>query len=151
LVATNDAHALEPLQQPARASPKRLERELAGLRPRPEFPLDAGVIDPKPSVHEEAYSHKREKGGCKPSLSGADEDEGAEQQRNADVVGIALLQAERTRPIAADMLEPERRQDDRHCRQERSGAPSVGWISLGNGQRRWHDSHEIAKGNEPTE
>ena len=112
LVAARDVDRLQLLEQVARSA--EVGRAAAGVRSRPPLPLDAGVIAGEPGVPQH---QPRDHGQRRQQDPAAAADRFAEQdhhrQRDAEIVGIALFQAERARPITEAILEIQRAQDGR--------------------------------------
>ena len=92
----------------------------AGAGPRPEAPFDAGMVDAEPRAHEEDHGEHREqqRRGRRAVRRPAAQDSGERRQRQADIIGPALQQAELAwlqaedelrEPGAADAREPRGR------------------------------------------
>lgn len=114
------------LQDTARACRRGIEIKLAGVGAGPKLPFDTGVIDAKAGIDEEAGGdNRKQKPGPSP-LPRSHQHQGTEQHRNACVVSITLLKAERAGPVATDILKPQRSQNDGNSRDEDRGPPSIG-------------------------
>src|SRR5260370_3532926 len=104
IVAAHHIERFELVQKPARRA-EIAERARAFLRTRPPFPFDAGMIDAEPGVPEHAErdgDERREQHLAR----GADviADEHHERERDREVIGVALLEAERARLQAEAIL-----------------------------------------------
>ena len=99
---------------PAAARCRRCDDHAAIGRAGPPAPFDAGVVD----AEIEAVGHQQPPSSSRPRVTSAgsrasDARNAQRHQRRADIVGHALLVAELARDVAADVLEAERRADDR--------------------------------------
>jgi hypothetical protein len=111
IVAAHHIERLELVAEPARRT-EIAERARAFLRAGPPFPFDAGMIDAEPGVPEHAERDGDER--CEQHLArGADliADEHHERERDREVIGVALLEAERTRLQAETVLQDQGAQD----------------------------------------
>src|SRR5262249_26758354 len=125
LVAAHHADRLQPFQEAARGG-KIIERTRAFLRARPPLPFDAGMIDAEAGVVEHAERDRDERGE-EHLARGADviAEQHHHRERNREVIGIALLEAERTWLEAEGVLEEPgaengRGAGNRDCNRHRS-------------------------------
>ena len=90
-----------------------LQLEGAGAfgRPGPPFPLDAGVIDADCHVGEEGERDEEQEDAGDAGRLAPREQNGGGAGRDGEIIGVALLEAERAWRIAAEMLEGERGED----------------------------------------
>jgi hypothetical protein len=84
------------------------------------------VIDAEPGVGEERRGHEEEHRRGGPWPAGGQQHQRQEQRGDARVIGVALLEAQRTRGQAADVLEAQRCQDHGDGCQQRQRAHPVG-------------------------
>src|SRR5215469_11079697 len=113
LIAAHHVESLELAQQPARRA-EITERARAFLRACPPFPFDAGMIDAEAGVPEHAQRDGDERGE-QHLARGADviADEHHDRERDREVIGVALLEAERAWLQAEPVLQDQGAQDGR--------------------------------------
>src|SRR5262245_7236535 len=111
IVAAHHIERLELVAEPARRA-EIAERSRAFPRTRPPFPFDAGMIDAEACVPEHAERDGDERGE-QHLARGADviADEHHERERDREVIGVALLEAERARLQAEAVLQDQGAQD----------------------------------------
>ena len=120
LVAAHHRDRLELLEKSAGGA-KAFELARAFLRARPPFPFDAGMIDAEPRVPEHAQRDGDERGDQHLAL-GADvvAEHHHDRERDREIIGVALLEAERARLESQPVLEEPGAQDgDRADRRDR--------------------------------
>ena len=97
-------------------APLQLEGAGAFAGARPPFPLDAGVVDARHGIGEEGERDQDQHDARKAGRAAAREQKGERAGRHREIIGVALLETERARRIAAEMLEGERGEDGRRRR-----------------------------------
>ena len=82
----------------------------AGVRPRPPLPFDAGVIGAEPGVPEhQPRDHRQRRQQDAPAAADRFAEDDEHRQRDREIIRVALLQAERARPVAEVLEDPARR------------------------------------------
>ena len=145
LVAAHHLHGVETLQQVAGAA-EIADRAGAFGRPLPEPPFDAGVIGGEPGIAERRQredGEARSERGARRIPRRGERDQRA--KRDHQIIGIALLEAERTgADIQHQLEEPRPRQRrgrdrrDRERRRQRRVAVAARMRGVCDGVRR-HD------------
>ena len=128
--------AVEALQQ--RAGAAEIDDGAGAIgRALPEFPLDAGVIAAEPGIGERSQQKHRKPGQqhlpWRPARGGKRHHEG---ERQGQIIGVALFEAERTGPdIQHELEEPGARQRrSRHGRnRQRRNGRRIGGKARGRG------------------
>ena len=111
-------------------------RRRARGRTFPQAPFDAGVVGGEPGVVEhQARGHREQEHDEQPVGLPPERRDQQDPDRDGEVVGRALLQAECAGLVAAEMLEAERRSDDRD-RAEREDERDQPWPDGAPGRAR---------------
>ena len=83
--------------------------------------MDAGMIDADACIDDEGERHERKHDARERERLGTRGEERNHQRRHAEIIGVALLQAERARRVA-ETLENMRKQDGRERDRKPDGA-----------------------------
>ena len=126
LVAADHLDGVEPLQQLAGAA-EIDDRPGAIGRALPELPFDAGVIAAEPGIGERCEQQARQTRPARPAAAprARRQTPPRSAERQGQIIGVALFEAERTGPdIQHELEEPgarQRRGRDGRNRQRRNG------------------------------
>src|SRR3954452_10104582 len=120
LVTTHHRDRLQLVEQTAGGA-EIVERARAFLRARPPLPFDAGMIDAETGVPQHAEGDGGERGD-EHLARGADlvAERHHDRERDREIIGVTLLEAERARLEAEPVLEEPGAQDG-HRADERDG------------------------------
>src|SRR5664280_3479980 len=113
-----------------------IDRPRAVDRPLPPLPFDAGVIHAKPAVPEHKrgnYGKARDHHLARRAVIGADKEQ--RRERNAEIVGLPLLQAERARRQVQEVLEEVKDANGQHADDGDDARGGKLRLSAGQGKR----------------